>query len=185
MFLEVNNLSELRHIQPWLNTFFSKETFPSTCITFGLFPEEEMTLYSKYNNYLSPEFLKHSEILNIKPPQGLSAIFFPFSFTSLYRFDSLKKLGEEISAEFKKQDTQNLDYFITTRKARYDLHTLDSGGDLMSLYCQGLSLDFLFKPQEGIIQAASTKNMQFKGENRKFMYWGLKILEKKLFKENI
>lgn len=185
MILEVNTFSELQYAQPILNTFFSKECFPKSYLTFGLFPEENMTLYSRYNNYLSPVFLTHSETLNLCPPQALASLFFPFQFTSWYKFDSLKSLGERISFEFKKQDSQNLDYFITTRKARYDLHALDSGGDLMSLYCQGLSLDFLFKPQEGVIQVASTKRMQFKKNNKKFIYWGLKILKNIIIEEAI
>lgn len=173
MLLEVNNFLELRKIQPTLNTFFSKKKFPSIPIIFGLFPSEEITVYSKYNNYISPEYLKYAEPLKLRPPNGIAALF----LSRPYVFNSLEELGILIIKKFKEKDFEELDYGISTRAPRYDLHALDGGGSLLSIYCQGLSLDFIFKPLEGIVQVASTKNIQFKKDNRTFMYLSLFILK--------
>lgn len=169
MIIETNTLKDIEQIQPYLNVFISKDKFPEDNIIFICFPEEKITLYSKYNNYLSPYKLPYSEALSLKPPQGIGCLF----LKNPYKFDeSLFK--QELLSSIKKEDTENLDYYTSSRKPRYDLHSIDSEGYLISIYCKGISLDYMFKPKEGLVQVACTKNIQFKKDSKKYFNKSLK-----------
>lgn len=177
MFLELENITEFYQFQPWLNTFCSSTTFPETSIIFSCFPKETITLYSKYNNFLSPVPMPKAEALELKPPMGIGCLFLPYS----YNLD-LEVLCKQLFEFFKSLDDNALEYSIEIRPPRFDLHSLDSGGYLLSIYCQGISLDFLFKPKEGIVQVACTKLIPFKGNTPYYIICSLQFLKEILTK---
>lgn len=180
MFIELENITEFHQFQPWLNTYCSSKTFPKTPIIFTCFPQKPITLYTQYNNFMSPVFLPRAEVLELKPPMGIGCLF----LTETFKVD-LEELGQKLVEYFRVLDESTglkLDYTIETRAPRFDLHALDSGGSLVSVYCQGISLDFLVKPDEGLIQVACTKLIPFKGNNAYYMTCALQFLKELLAK---
>lgn len=172
MLIELEDLTEFYQFQPWLNSFCSKEKFPKTPIIFSCFPKTAITLYSQYNAFLSPWPLPNAEALDLKPPMGIACLF----LTGPYELN-LPIIQDILLSFFKSQDTEPVNYAVDSRGPRFDLHALDSEGTLLSIYCQGISLDFLFKPSYGLIQVACTKYIPFKQNTPFYMLNSLDLLK--------